>query len=234
MSRCELTSSCSLLDSEIIIAAVYWAYTIFQVLCQLTSYTLQSSPGSCNIMVPFYRPGRKWLEREHGHEPAIWTQISITPNPEFFCCSFLHAQSLSTHYSKPALIISSSTKAFLLAPTRSHGEFKLQVICILLMALIYFIYSDLCKCFLLIFPCTQVCWGQGLQLTIYFVNSDSPQGTTFQFSKYILPVFSVQIIFPPSGMWECEGEDEEQTHLFKHLLKAFIQPSLQIFILLNY
>lgn len=62
----------------------------------------------------------------------------------------------------------------------------------------------------------------------------SPQGTSFQFSKYILSVFSVQIIFPPSGMWECEGEDEEQTHLFKHLLKAFIQPSLQIFILVNY
>lgn len=143
---------------------------IFQVLCQLTSYTSQSSPGSCN-MVPFYRPGKKRSEREHDQAPAICTQISITPSPEFFCCSFLHAPSLSTHYSKPVLVISSSIKAFLLSPTRSHGEFKLQVICILLMALIYFVYSDLCKCFLLIFPCTQVCWGQGLQLIIYSVNS---------------------------------------------------------------
>lgn len=41
--------------------------------------------------------------------------------------------------------------------------------------------------------------------------SPSPKGP--QFKKYLLPVFSVQITFPPSGMWGCEGEDEEQIQL---------------------
>lgn len=143
MSRCGLTSSSILLGSEIIIAAGYWAYMIFQVRCQLTSYTLQSSPWVCSITVPFYRPGKKWLERLTWSWASYFNPDLYHPKSWVFCCSFLRVQSLPI-IQNPALIISSSIKAFLLSPTRSYGgEFKLQVICIILMALIY-LYIVIC------------------------------------------------------------------------------------------
>ena len=41
----------------------------------------------------------------------------------------------------------------------------------------------------------------------------SLQGTLVQFSKYLLPVFFIQITFASWGMWGCEGEDEDLTQL---------------------
>lgn len=47
--------------------------------------------------------------------------------------------------------------------------------------------------------------------------SPSPQGTSIQ---YLLPVFSIQVSFPPLGMSGCEGEDEGRTEL-KSIYSAF-------------
>lgn len=240
---------------------------IFQVRCQLTSYTLQSSPWVCSITVPFYRPGKKWLER------LTWSWASYF-NPDLYhpkswvFLLFFSACAESTHYSKSSFNYQLLHKSF---PALTNQKLWRRIQIASYLHYSYgpnlFVYSDLYKCFL--FPCTQVCWGQGFQLVMYFVNS----GCLIYCFKWIL---SVNISFSKYGSffifyfinWYCPSPKGPQFnsvniyclyslfrlffHLqvcggvkregwgtdtfiqtFKHLLKVFIQPSLQIFIFLN-